>query len=298
MLKGALLRAGLDPDRARVTPLDGGITNRSFRVAHGADVLVVRLAGNTSGALGIDRRAERVAMRAAWELGVGAEVVYTDDRGDILVTRFIEGRVLDAATAVEPEMLARIARTLAKVHAGPRFEGRFSPIAAVREYLALAEGRGSSLPPSAARACAIAWRLEPLFASTDDDRPCHDDLLPGNLIDTGEALRVIDWEYARMGDPFFDLGNFAANVGLDDALADHLLTTYLGRPPRERERARLALMKIASDAREGFWGVAQDGAAEIDFDFAGYARDHLDRAVARASTPDFERWCAALAVRS
>lgn len=297
-LREALERVGWAPDRARATPLTGGITNRTFRVEYGGEAFVLRLAGATSSALGIDRRAERVAMRAAHALGVGADVVFDDARGDVLVTRFIEGRVLDAASAREPAMLARIASTLARVHAGPPFEGRFSPIAAVRDYGALTRARRTTLPARAARVAEVASRLEPLFAPSAADRPCHDDLLPGNLIDTGTSLRVIDWEYARMGHPFFDLGNLAANVELDEGGAITLLTTYLGRAPDARDLACLELMRFASDAREGFWGMAQDGAADLDFDFAAYATEHLERAVARASTRDFERWCATLAIRS
>ena len=53
-----------------VVPLDGGITNRNYRVAFGDHDYVVRLPGKDTGLLGIDRDAECDANKLAAELGV------------------------------------------------------------------------------------------------------------------------------------------------------------------------------------------------------------------------------------
>ena len=69
-----------------------------------------------------------------------------------------------------------------------------------------------------------------MLAAPIELRPCHNDLLNANFIDDGARIRIIDWEYAGMGDPFFDLGNFSINHELTDAEdAD---------PPRGVRRAR------------------------------------------------------------
>jgi thiamine kinase-like enzyme len=119
-------------------------------------------------------------------------------------------------------------------------------------------------------------------------RPCHNDLLNANFIDDGARIRIVDWEYAGMGDPFFDLGNFSINHELtpdEDAI---LLAAYDGdvRPAR---LARLTLMRVVSDFREAMWGVLQQGISTLDVDFVAYANDHFDRLIANAETPLFER---------
>ena len=47
------------------------------------------------------------------------------------------------------------------------------------------------------------------------------------------------------------------------------------------------LMKLVSDAREGMWGVVQQGISTIDFDYRAYADEHFERLLTNASTPEY-----------
>jgi thiamine kinase-like enzyme len=120
--------------------------------------------------------------------------------------------------------------------------------------------------------------------------PCHNDLLPGNLIAVGERVMLVDWEYAGMGHRLFDLGNLAVNNELDAAAEDRLLGAYFDEPANAGRRAALALMRIMSDAREAAWGVLQALISELDFDFEGYAERHFARLRRAASSSRFEEW--------
>jgi thiamine kinase-like enzyme len=91
-----------------------------------------------------------------------------------------------------------------------------------------------------------------------------------------------------MGDPFFDLGNFAVNHELDASGEAALLTTYDGGELRSSRLARLRLMRLVSDFREAMWGVLQQGISSLDVDFRAYAAEHFDRLIGEASTPEFE----------
>ena len=84
---------------------------------------------------------------------------------------------------------------------------------------------------------------------------------------------IVDWEYAGMGDPRFDLGNLSVNNDFDEETDERMLTAYYeeDRLP-DRRRAALKLMRVLSDAREAAWGVVQAHVSELDFDFDGYAR--------------------------
>ena len=282
-----LEQLGRRPADARISPLGGGITNKNFRVEVGGASWVVRLGGTGTAELGIDRRREEVAMRAAAALGVGAEVVHVDPEAEVTVTRFIEGTPLEGDDAARPETLVRVASALRVIHGAPAIDGEFSPFSTVRDYGARARAHGVSLPDEAAPALSIMDRVEAALGAPERTTPCHNDLLPANLLDDGTRIRVIDWEYAAMGDPLFDLGNFAVNAGLGEAQARVLLVAYAGACT-PRRLARLSLMRVASDLREGFWGVLQQGISRLDFDFAGYAAKHLARVVAAGERPAFE----------
>lgn len=275
-----------------LTPLSGGITNRNYRIdlAGRHERFVVRLAGNDTHLLGISREVEHAATVAAAGVGVGPEVIAFLRPEGYLVTRFIDGTPLAELDVHAPQVLQRVAESVRRVHQGPAIPGLFVPLRIVEAYAALATARGVRIPPEYDLALAVARRIElGLLSNPLELRPCHNDFLPGNLIDDGTRMRIVDWEYAGMGDPFFDLGNFSVNNGLIADEDEAFLAAYDGQPPRRDRLARLTLMRIVSDFREAMWGVLQQGISTLDVDFRGYAGEHFDRLLANAATPRFER---------
>ena len=274
------------------TPLSGGITNRNYLVtgAPNGAKFVLRLPGNDTHLLGISREVEHAATVTAAGVGVGPEVVaYLRPEG-YLVTRFIEGGPIPEAEMRRPERLRQVGATLRRIHDGPAIPGLFVPFRIVEAYRALAISRNVRIPPEFDLAQSIARRIElACLTAPIEMRPCHNDLLNANFIDDGTRIRIVDWEYAGMGDPYFDLGNFSINHELDADQDAILLEAYLGEPPPRALAARLTLMRVLSDFREAMWGVLQQGCSTLDVDFVAYAAEHFDRLLAVASRPAFER---------
>jgi thiamine kinase-like enzyme len=269
------------PGRVRsLEPLGGGITNRNFRIElDGEGTVVLRIGGKDTALLGIDRDVEHAATRAAAVLGLAPEVVAFVEPEGYLVTRFVEG-------SPPPQLdLAGIASSLRRFHDGPPIPGRFDSFRVVEAYAATATMRGIAPPPAFAEAKRTADRIERARAGPTLC-PCHNDLLSANFIHDGERLWIVDWEYAGMGDRFFDLANFSINHDLDDDANDRLLRAYFGEVRGEDLRA-LRLMRFMSDFREAMWGVVQQAISELDFDFAAYAAEHFARLGRTASDPAF-----------
>ena len=178
-------------------------------------------------------------------------VAFIEPEG-LLVTRYIEGEVVVPEALREPEPLRRVAQALRAVHGGPPIPARFDSFRVVEAYAATAAAHGVALPaPSSARG-----RRRPRRARGGRPRaPCHNDLLTANFIDDGSRIRIVDWEYAGMGDVYFDLANFAVNNGLPDEETAELLRVL--RHGHRRARAELTLMRFMSDFREAMWGVVQ-----------------------------------------
>jgi thiamine kinase-like enzyme len=269
-------------------PLSGGITNRNYRVAVDGEIFVVRIPAASGSLLGIDRRVEREASRLAAAAGVGPDVIAFIEPEGVLVTRFIEGRPVRDHSVHEPVMLERIAQSLRRIHQAGSIASGFSPFRVVEAYALTAIRHGGRLPAAHERAHAIAVDIERAL-SPQTPVLCHNDLLNANFIDDGVTIRIVDWEYAGMGDRFFDFGNFAVNHQLTEDDEASLLMAYFGRVAAA-QHARLRLMRLMSDYREAMWGVLQQAISELDFDFAGYAGKHFDRLLAGAADPHVRDW--------
>jgi len=241
--------------RLAVTPLPGGITNLNYRVDADGQAFVLRIGLEGAELLGIDRRREHRCMVAASRAGVAPEVVYARPGEGLLVTRFTPGRSLVPGRAVRGTLRARVVRAMRRCHGGPPFVGRFSPSRTLETYLAAARGGPSPLPPDADR---LVERVSSIAAilrrSRAAPQPCHNDLWGRNLIDDGRRVHIVDWEYAGMGDRFFDLANFAIYHCPTDGADAALLSAYFGRA-RPSTLARLKLMKIVAELREALWYV-------------------------------------------
>jgi thiamine kinase-like enzyme len=280
--------AGIWPGEAPlVEVLGGGITNHNFKVTVSSGSYVLRIAGRDTALLGIDRAVEYEASLAAAAVGVGPDVVVFSGSDGYLLTRFIEGSMVPVERMREPDSIDRVAKALRAIHRGPSLGARFISFRVVEEYRTTAFAQGADVPASYAWARQVARRVERARGAFPE-RPCHNDLLNANFIDDGERIRIVDWEYAGMGDVLFDLANFSINHGFEEDERRGLLAAYFGAVRAADEQA-LELMLFMSDFREAMWGVVQGAVSELDFDFAAYAEEHFERMQATAATEAFER---------
>jgi len=272
-------------EQAHVEVLGGGITNHNFKIDLAGDSYVLRIAGQDTSLLGIDRSVEHEASLAAAAVGVGPDVVAFVEPEGYLVTRFIEGSVVPLDRMRETASIGRVAQALRAVHRGPSLPGRFISFRVVEDYRTTAFSHGAEVPPSYAWARQVARRVERARGAFPE-RPCHNDLLNANFIDDGTRIRIVDWEYAAMGDVFFDLANFSINHEFGRDERQMLLAAYFGTVRPEDERA-LELMLFMSDFREAMWAVVQGAVSELDFDFGAYAHEHFERMETTAAAPAF-----------
>jgi thiamine kinase-like enzyme len=289
----ARLSALLGPREGGVLQLEGGITNRNFRVNFGGTDYVVRLPGKDTGMLGIDREAERLATKKAAELRLGPKVAAMLDQPACLVTCFVESREMTAAELREPRSIEEVGRALRGFHhSGLELPTDFFVSEIVSDYAEVARSRGGALPEGFEHARDCARKVVKAVRKNAEHQPvpCHNDLLTANFLHDGERIVIVDWEYAGMGDPFFDLGNFAVNNELGDADEERLLAVYFGEEATPRRRAALKLFRFMSDFREAMWGVVQTRVSELDFDFGAYADKHFRRLAETSGDKRFRGW--------
>lgn len=268
-----------------ITPIETGLTNRNFRVDVDGRSWVVRIPGERTELLGIDRAGEAEAARRAAELGIAPSV-----RGELpgvgtLVTEFVEAQAADAASLAAPGVLEAVVGQLRRFHGGPPLRARFPIFRVVEWHARDAAAHGLDVPPTWAELHDVARRIETGLPVADlEATPCHNDLLPANVLLGADRTWLIDWEYAGMGHAGFDLANLAVNCAFDEATDERLLAAYDG-PVNDRRRATHTLMKFMSELREGMWAVVQQAISTLDHvDFESYATERLDHAAELAAS--------------
>lgn len=263
------------------------------------EAFVVRIAAEGAERLGVDRQREYQCAVAASRTGVAPEVVHALPEEGLLVTRFVTGQPLSRTEMVKPEVMERVVRSIRRYHGGPAFEGSFSPFRTIEAYLREARHSGAPLPEDIDEMHA---RIPEIEAALQRDQttvaPCHNDLWGPNLIDDGLQVRIVDWEYAGMGDLFFDLANFAkyqdASAGRSDVQDEALLRAYFGEVSNAA-LARLKLLKIVAELREALWYVVGLTVSSAQSDFAGHAEIHFTRHRRALGDPRLPSWLDAAA---
>ena len=278
-----------------VTALDGGITNKNYKVTVDDEAFVVRVCATNMGIHGINRQAEHQCNLAAAGIGISpALIAFLDNLPGgkaVFVHQFITGRTLTPDEIRSPDHLSAIVAIMQRYHALPNFAGRFDVFRIFANGLAFARDQQAPLPPFIEQVQTEIQQIEAAFQR--DPLPlaaCHNDLLASNcLVDQQGRLWLLDWEYAGWGDPCFDLGNLAVNNEFDDAADEALLSAYWGQVTAPH-LARLKLMKIVSDAREGIWAMVQWSISDLEFDFAAYGQRHLERFMHNCASPAVKGW--------
>ncbi|OQY26199.1 MAG: hypothetical protein B6I38_11700 [Anaerolineaceae bacterium 4572_5.1] len=225
------------------SPLTGGITNENFRIEVNGDV---------------------------------SEVFYVIEPEGYLIASFIEGKLPSLSELGQRENIKRVADAVHRVHSLPPIPETFSPFRVVENSAEIARQYNVDFPDNFGELVNEMNAAETaLNTSPFTPRLCHNDLLNANFLDDGQ-IRILDWEYAGMGDPLFDLANFAVHHEFNDEQDRWLLESYFGEITDENW-ARLKILKIISDFREAMWAMVQIGISKLDFDFIDYANTYFAR---------------------
>jgi thiamine kinase-like enzyme len=270
--------------------LPGGLTNRNYKVSLGGASYVARLSGPTGSLLAIDRDAEFACSRAAAAAGVAPRVVDYVPESAVLVIEWVDGRTYSPGDLSEYANLVKVTAACRRLHEAPRFEVDFDMFAIQRRYLDVVQLNGFRLPE---RYLEFMPRVETigraLAVRAEPTAPCHNDLLAANLIDDGDLVWLIDYEYAGNNDPCFELGNLWSESTLAADLLDEIVRLYYGKALRNKV-ARARLLALMSKYGWTLWASIQDGVSELDFDFWTWGMEKYDRAVAEFDGPDLPRW--------
>ncbi len=273
-----------------IHPLSGGLTNTNYTVNVDGTPYVVRIPGASTELLAVDRANEYHNTKAAAEAGVTPKIAYYLHDFDVMVLEFIRGETMSIPRLQGPGMPARMAASLKRLHAGPRFLHDFNMFRLTEFYLKIVDEHHVRIPGGYRDYVPKVARIEAALARHPlPTVPCHNDLLAENYIDDGQLLWLIDFEYSGNNDPTFELGNTCQEQQFDEPRLVEMCAAYFGGPYPDK-LARMKLNMIMSDVGWTLWAAIQAKISKIDFDFWGWAVERWGRAVAKMNAPDFLVW--------
>jgi thiamine kinase-like enzyme len=276
--------------RILIQPLSGGLTNSNFRVMVDETPYFIRVPGESTELLAIDRKNEVYNTKAAAEAGVAPPVLYHLAEYDVMVLKFLDGKTMSKDSLNESRMPTRMAQAIAKLHRGPRFYSDFNMFRLTEYYLKLCKERNIKIPDGYLERLPIVARIEEAMSVRPlPTVPCNNDLLAENYIDDGKQLWLIDYEYSGNNDPCFELGNTCQEMDFDDSQINEVCAAYFESVTADKI-ARMKLNMIMSDVGWGLWAAIQAKISTIDFDFWGWAIDRWGRAVQKMDSAEFPQW--------
>jgi thiamine kinase-like enzyme len=270
-----------EAEKIRVTPL-AGLTNTNYAVTVDGDHFVLRISGKNTDCLGINRELEREALMVASQASIGPKVVHFVRPEGHLVTHYIHGSHFELEAYRRKENIQRVVRTVKRLHGLPGVKAVFSSFRRVEKYTSYARTMGISFPQDFDNMIQKMAEIE--YQQAQDFDPwrkfCHNDLFCVNVLDDGN-IWFIDWEFAGMGDIYYDLATLTYAYDSPDTLSpelqEYLLLCYFGEITT-KNRERLAGMKFMLMFFTAMWSLLQQGLlneglvlAVEGFDFMAYA---------------------------
>lgn len=262
----------------------GGLTNTNYKVTVDGEQFVLRVSGGNTHYLGINRQIEKAALEVAAAHHLAPEIFHYIQPEGHLVTRWIDGRHWRYEEYCRPENLRRIVGAVKAVHNLPPIPGEISPFRRIKKYVTHIRELNIPFPDGFDE---FVDGMREIEASLENDPfpargLCHNDLFSLNFIDDGE-IKFLDWEFAGMGNIFYDLATLAYtfdSVGeIPAELQEYILSCYFG-DVTEYHKLRLEQMKFMILFYSAMWGLLQHGlqragiVVEIEgFDCFSYAQE-------------------------
>jgi thiamine kinase-like enzyme len=271
-------------------PMSGGLTNTNYKVVVEGKPFFVRVPGEGTELLAVDRRNEYYNTKAAAEAGAGPQVLFYLPEFQVMVLEFLEGTTMSNASLGTGKMPTKIAQAIKRLHEGPRFLTDFNMFRLTEYYLGICEQQDIRIPDGYPERLPAIRRIEQAMAVHPlPTVPCNNDLLAENYIFDGRDMHIIDYEYSGNNDPCFELGNTCQELLYDEACIAEVCETYFGSL-RQDKISRMKLYMIMSDVGWALWAAIQAKISKIDYNFWGWAVERWDRAVMKMDSPEFHTW--------
>lgn len=256
----------------------GGMTNTNYKAAINGKEYFIRIPGKCTETM-INRQEEALNAQIGSALKINVDTLYINPDTGIKITLSVPGaETLTSSTVRLPQNLKQIADILHTLHtADIEFNNSFNGLEELKKYEELVEEVHAEFPADYPEVMRSLGELDEILHEKYGVimRPCHNDLVPENFVksDTGKIF-LLDWEYAGMNDPSWDLAAFSCENAFSEKEIERFLTLYYSRKPTAAEMQKVRIFEIYQDILWSVWTIAKEASGE---DFGTYGSDRYAR---------------------
>ncbi|MFW2368063.1 MAG: phosphotransferase [Desulforhopalus sp.] len=271
-------------------PITGGITNRNYKIVIDNKANFVSIAGNHLKTLGVDFTDKCFNNRVCANLGLSPKILHFAKSERVLVSEFLPYPAFTQRSLQKTTNLHQLLNTLKKLHSGPDFRNEFDMFKLIVRYMQVVDTKSISLPPDHPDILGLARTIGASLAPFRTHLvPCHNDLIPSNILSDGKQIFLIDFDYSGQNDPCFELGNLCVEAGYNAFQTRELLYTYFGQVS-DNSLSRTCLHGMLSDIGWSLWSFIQSHISTIDFDFKSYGLHRWKNAGRKIKNGECRKW--------
>ena len=219
-------------DAAIVKRLEGGMSNYTYVVETRGKRYTYRVPGKYAEKF-VDRVEEWDNIQEVNKLSLNNATSYVEVISGEKLAEYVEGTILSETDVVSYNDMS--VKALKQIHNSDLRFKDYNAFGRLADYERYCREMGFTHPKEYIE---LRGKLDQMRQAHADVPmgPCHCDYQPTNLVVSGDKLYVLDWEFAGMNDPFYDIACYG-NAGFDKALS--LLEAYVGHKPTPQELRRL-----------------------------------------------------------
>jgi thiamine kinase-like enzyme len=265
-------------EEIRLKKLGGGLTNDNYKVCLGPICYFFRTVNQANSALGSSLEREWMITKKISVPEIAPKVIFYSPEDGVLVTDFIQTKAqkIDLHDNMTMQKFCRLISSLH--HLQTEFPTEYDPFSNIENFLAYAQEISATLPKEVEEIILpeiISFKKMHAAELKIEKKPAHLDLHAGNILDDGKKLWLIDWEYAAMADPFFDLATLTSVENFTNLEMNNLLECYLERKPTKEEVYYFYRMRILADARWALWSYIQAKISPLDEPFEEFGNAYF-----------------------
>lgn len=254
----------------------GGMTNRNFKVFIKDTWYVLRIPAPGTGDM-INRKEEYNNIIYANKIGLDSGLIYFNKSTGVKISKFIENsESLNPNSSKKIENMKMVCSILRKLHTSKeKMKNIFDIYTKIELYEKLSKQKNALFFKDYYQVKEKVYLLKDII---DDIKlvPCHNDTVSENFIKNKEnKMYLIDWEYAGMNDPMWDLAAYCLENNFTENEEELFLKIYFKGNIEDKYKKRILINKIYQDFLWSIWTTIKEANGE---DFGDYGISRYDRA--------------------
>jgi thiamine kinase-like enzyme len=272
----------------KVNSINNGITNINYEAIIEKKSFFLSVPSPNSDLLNIDYKNKYYNNKICGEINISPKVTHFIESKNLLVTEFIKSKHSTLEIFQSANEIEQLVKNIKQMHNTKPFLKNFNMFSRISSYQNIL--KRFYLPQKLNRYVNNIKSLEDkLYLPKHKLVPCHNDLLPGNIINKNNKIFIIDFDYSGNNDPCFELGNLSVEMQYDSNQINKLIKFYYGNI-NQRIVSRVNLQGIVSDIGWSLWSYIQAENSNLNYDYRTHATYRLERAINKIESKEYELW--------